>query len=165
MKLEAQVGDVTHAIEVFEDRGRFRATIDGRTYEGDVLCPERGVYTFYIGDRVVEAWVKSLAGTDAVRVRVDYGAADVRIVDPKRRSASADGAGEGRQTLVAPMPGKVVAIVAAAGSAVERGQGVVVVEAMKMQNEVKAPKAGLVTEVRVSVGDTVNAGQALATIE
>ncbi len=63
------------------------------------------------------------------------------------------------------MPGKVVAVLVPAGTAVERGQGVLVVEAMKMQNEVKAAKAGVVAEVRVSVGDTVNAGQVLATID
>ena len=165
MKLEGQIGETTYSLELTEDRGRFRAVVDGRTHEGDLMRPEPGVFTFFIGNRIVEARVQALAGSDAVRVRVGDEALDVRIVDRKHRSASTDASGEGRQSLLAPMPGKVVAILATAGTAVERGQGVLVVEAMKMQNEVKSTKAGVVVEVRVAVGDTVNAGQALAEIE
>lgn len=165
MKLDAQIGDATHAIEIDEANGRFRLTVDGREIEGDVLRPEPGVYTFFVGSRVVEARVGDVAGSDATRVRVGDRSVDVRVIDRKRRMAGGDAGVEGRQTLTAPMPGKVVAVLVPAGTAVERGQGVLVVEAMKMQNEVKAAKAGVVAEVRVSVGDTVNAGQVLATID
>jgi biotin carboxyl carrier protein len=165
MKIDAQIGDATHAVEIDEAAGRFRLVVDGREYEGEVLRPEPGVYTFFVGARVVEARVGALAGSDALRVRVGEATTDVRMVDRKRRAAGGEAGVEGRQTLAAPMPGKVVAILVEAGGEVERGQGVLVVEAMKMQNEVKAPKAGVVAEVRVSVGDTVNAGQALAVID
>jgi biotin carboxyl carrier protein len=63
------------------------------------------------------------------------------------------------------MPGRVVRVLAQAGDKVEANQGIVVIEAMKMQNELKSPKAGVVVEVRVSAGDTVAAGQVLAVIE
>jgi biotin carboxyl carrier protein len=63
------------------------------------------------------------------------------------------------------MPGKVVRILAAAGSSVEAGQGVLVVEAMKMQNELKSPKAGKVQKVLVAEGAAVNAGDVLAIVE
>ena len=72
---------------------------------------------------------------------------------------------EGRQNLVAPMPGKVIRVLVAQGDEVAVGQGVVVVEAMKMQNEIKSPKAGIVVEVRVTAGATVNANQVLAVVE
>ena len=165
MKLEAQIGDVTHAIEIDEDAGRFRLSVDGRVIEGDVLRTEPGVYTFFVGWRVVEARVGPIAGSDASRVQVGDRSVNVRVVDRKHRAAGGEGGAEGRQTLTAPMPGKVVAVLVPVGGAVERGQGVLVVEAMKMQNEVKATKAGVVGEVRVSVGDTVNAGQVLATVD
>jgi biotin carboxyl carrier protein len=63
------------------------------------------------------------------------------------------------------MPGKVVRVLVEVGQQVEAGQGVVVVEAMKMQNELKSPKAGTVTELRAKPGSTVNAGDVLAVIE
>ena len=165
MKLEAQVGDATHAIEIDEEAGRFRLVVDGRKVEGAVLRPEPGVYTFFVGSRVVEARVGDLAGSEATRVQIGDRSVDVRVVDRKHRAAGGDAGVEGRQALVAPMPGKIVAILVEPGGAVERGQGILVVEAMKMQNEVKAAKAGVVAEVRVSVGDTVNAGQLLAVVD
>jgi biotin carboxyl carrier protein len=63
------------------------------------------------------------------------------------------------------MPGKVVRVLVAVGDAVEAGQGVVVVEAMKMQNELKAPRAGTVIAMAAGIGATVTAGEVLATIE
>jgi biotin carboxyl carrier protein len=165
MRLEARVGDATRTIEIDEERGRFRLVVDGREVEGAVLRPQPGVYTFFVGARVVEARVGALPGTDAARVMIGDRSVDVRVVDRKHRSAGGDAGVEGRQTLLAPMPGKVVAILVPAGVAVDRGQGVLVVEAMKMQNEVKASRAGVVAEVRVAVGDTVNAGQLLAVVD
>jgi biotin carboxyl carrier protein len=62
------------------------------------------------------------------------------------------------------MPGKVVRVLVEAGTAVEKGTGIVIVEAMKMQNEMKSPRAGVVLAVNVKQGDTVNAGDVLATV-
>jgi acetyl/propionyl-CoA carboxylase alpha subunit len=167
MKLEIEIGDSTRTIDIDEDAGyagRFRLEIDGRTVEGDVLRPEPGTYTFYVGGRVVEARVSEGIG-DTLSVHVGGDVTEVRVVNRKRRTHGGDAGAEGMQTLVAPMPGKVVAILAGPGTRVERGQGVIVVEAMKMQNEVKAPKEGIVAEVRVNVGDAVTAGQVLAVVE
>ena len=63
------------------------------------------------------------------------------------------------------MPGKLVRVLAAEGAAIKQGEGVLIVEAMKMQNEMKSPKDGIVKEIRVSEGTTVNAGDVLAVIE
>ena len=91
----------------------------------------------------------------------------VTLQDPKRlrHGAGAEGQAGGRATLTSPMPGKVVRLLAAVGDEVAEGQGVLVVEAMKMQNEVQAPKAGKVAAISVSEGQTVNAGESLAIIE
>jgi biotin carboxyl carrier protein len=84
-----------------------------------------------------------------------------------RRSAHAEGAlhGHGQATIVAPMPGRVVRVLAAAGDDVEARQPVIVVEAMKMENELRAPRAGRIKEIVVTPGTSVEAGRVLAVIE
>ena len=90
----------------------------------------------------------------------------VEIFDPRElRARSSAGESQGRQNIAAPMPGKVVRLLVAAGDAVEAGQGLIVVEAMKMQNEMKSPKAGTVVEVKTKDGATVSAGEILIVIE
>ena len=75
------------------------------------------------------------------------------------------GAQHGRQNIAAPMPGKVVRVLVSVGDTVEPGQGLIVVEAMKMQNEMKSPKAGIVAEIKTKDGATVAAGEILIVIE
>ena len=90
----------------------------------------------------------------------------VEIRDPRERTKGAAGAGAaGAQKIVAPMPGKVVRVLVAVGDAVEPGQGLVVVEAMKMQNEMKSQKAGTVARVLCEAGATVAVGDTLIVIE
>ncbi len=72
---------------------------------------------------------------------------------------------EGRQQIVAPMPGKVVRVLVKAGDKVEAGQGLLVVEAMKMQNEIRSPKSGVIERLQVKEGQPVNAGEVLAWVE
>jgi biotin carboxyl carrier protein len=88
------------------------------------------------------------------------------IEDPRslRSRRAASGGTEGPRTLNSPMPGRVIRILAPQGTTVEAKQGILVVEAMKMQNELKSPKSGVVSKILVSEGETVAAGQALATI-
>jgi biotin carboxyl carrier protein len=92
--------------------------------------------------------------------------ADVTIDDPREPRKSGAVAGlEGRQTVTAPMPGKVIRVLVAEGDSVERGQGLVVIEAMKMQNELKSPKAGRVVSIQAGNGAAVGAGEILAIVE
>jgi biotin carboxyl carrier protein len=88
------------------------------------------------------------------------------IEDPRslRSRRAASGGTDGPRTLNSPMPGRVIRILAPQGTTVEAKQGILVVEAMKMQNELKSPRAGVVSKILVSEGETVAAGQALATI-
>ncbi len=85
-----------------------------------------------------------------------------KVIRVLRRAA---GHHHGVAQIVAPMPGKVVRVQVEAGTAVEKGVGVIVVEAMKMQNEMKSPRAGIVVAVNVKPGDTVNAGDVLAVLD
>jgi biotin carboxyl carrier protein len=92
---------------------------------------------------------------------------DISIIDPKRlRSGHTSGVqAHGTAEIVSPMPGKVVRILVEQGAQVEPGDGIVVVEAMKMQNELKSPKAGIVSSINAEEGATVSAGDVLALIE
>jgi biotin carboxyl carrier protein len=91
--------------------------------------------------------------------------AQVRDTRSLRSRRGKDTGSEGVKKIVAPMPGKVVRILAQPGTAVEHGQGVIVIEAMKMQNELKSPKKGIVRKLTVREGAAVEAGQTLAEVE
>ena len=92
-------------------------------------------------------------------------AAELRDPRALRSRRALRGRGEGPKKILSPMPGKVVRVLVAEGAQVEAGAGVVVVEAMKMQNELKSPKQGVVAKLAVSVGAAVNAGDVLAIVE
>jgi biotin carboxyl carrier protein len=79
--------------------------------------------------------------------------------------AESDSQLQGRQRVSVPMPGKVMAVLVSEGDVVEKGQGLVIVEAMKMENEVRSPSAGTVKDIRVKAGDTVVGGAVLVIVE
>ena len=164
MKYEAEIDGRDIAVEIEDRNGRLIARLGQRSYEVEVIRPEAGVYLLLVGDQVFEAraWTDQ---TDVIRVSLRGQVYDARIVDRKHRRTAAEHQLEGQVRLMAPMPGKVVRLLLRQGDKVGAGQGVVVVEAMKMQNEVRSPKAGRVIELRVSQGDTVNANQLLAVVE
>lgn len=164
MKYEAEIDGRKMTVELDERDGRVTARIDQRAYDLQVLRPEQGVYLVFEGDRVFEASVWTIE-PESLRVEIGNRSFDAKIIDRKHRRASAEHGDEGRRQLVAPMPGKVVRVLTKPGDEVKAGQGIVVVEAMKMQNEIKSPKTGRVVEVRVGEGATVNANQVLAVVE
>lgn len=162
MKLGAQIEGNSHEVEIKRDGGRISATVDGREYELEASEPEAGVYLLKHDNRVFEVYV-SPEGI----VNVGGYQLEVKISDPKRlRGARGDAEhGDGNAEIKTAMPGKIVRVLATVGDQVEKGDGVIVVEAMKMQNEMKAPKAGIVKQINAKEGDTVNAGDVLAVIE
>ena len=121
---------------------------------------EPGVYSIV---RQGRSFVARVAGS---RVDIDGRTFEVTLRDPRAMTRrGADAGGSGRQSIKAPMPGKVVRVLVAAGDTVEAGQGLVVVEAMKMQNELKSPKAGTVIKVSAETGATVSPGDVLVIVE
>jgi biotin carboxyl carrier protein len=168
MKLTAELAGEKHNIEISREGTRVSAEIDGRRYELEAREPETGVYLLTFGGNVYECRVGDVAGESAaheVGVRGDIYL--VALSDPKRlRGAAVTGANaSGRVELKASMPGKVARVLVEAGASVEAGDGLVVVEAMKMQNEMKSPKTGTVSEIHVQAGATVNAGDVLIVVE
>lgn len=164
MRYLAEVSGDELSIEVEEQDGRVRVTVAGRDYDLQAASPEAGVFLLFMGDRVYEARV-SEAGPGWLNVKVDGHSFRIRLIDRKQRSPAANHPDDGQQLLAAPMPGKVVRILLRPGDDVAAGQGVVVVEAMKMQNEVKSNKSGKVVDIRVAEGDTVTSDQVLAVVE
>lgn len=168
MKLNAEVGGERRALDVRREDARVSATVDERSYQIEVREPEVGAYLFIAGGRVFECRVNK-AGTAGGGYQVHVGGRsyDIRLSDPKRlRDTKAAGAGaDGRASIVAPMPGKVVRVLVERGAQVEAGDGLVIVEAMKMQNEMKSPKGGTVVEIHAEAGATVNVGEVLIVVE
>lgn len=123
-----------------------------------------GVYSVLLEGRSYEVTVEPAEGSSILAVGGRRFTVDVE--DPRRsRSRAAAAFGEGRRKVTAPMPGKVVRVLVAEGEKVEAGQGIAVVEAMKMQNEMKAPKAGRVAALTAREGAAVTAGEVLAIVE
>jgi biotin carboxyl carrier protein len=132
--------------------------------DAQIVAVEPGVYSVLLDGRSYEARVEQSEG--CVVVFIDGHRFELEIRDPRRWSRQSGQPGvEGRSQVVAPMPGKIVRLLVAEGDTVTAGQGLLVVEAMKMQNEMKAPKAGRVMAFAAREGATVTAGEILAIIE
>ena len=170
MKLEASIRPASQArpaepsemMDVRRAGAKLAAVLAGRAIEADAVEVSPGIYSVLIGGRSYEVYL-SRRGTAIVATAGQHEFI-VEIVDPRAWRRGRGGAieAEGRQEILAPMPGKVVRILAAAGTKVEARQGVLVIEAMKMQNELRSPKSGTVEKLLVREGQTVNSGEVLA---
>jgi biotin carboxyl carrier protein len=149
---------------------KWQVAVDGRAIEIDsgqldeVKQVEPGVFSVLINGASFE--VRLMETPRGMAAEASGCGFAVEVRDPRDMSKSARAAvGSGRQNIAAPMPGKVIRVLVAEGDLVDVGQGLVVVEAMKMQNEMRATHAGRVTEVRANAGQTVGAGETLLVIE
>jgi biotin carboxyl carrier protein len=165
MKLDVTVNARAAQLELVP--GRFKYQVgqvpDRSSFERDYSLVESGpgIFSILIEGRSYQATILAPA-----TIQVNHQVFEVESFDPRElRARSTTGASHGRQNIAAPMPGKVVRLLVAVGDPVEPGQGLIVVEAMKMQNEMKSPKIGIVVEIRTRDGATVAAGEILIVIE
>ena len=168
MKLTAEIAGASHALDLRREGARARAEVDGRAYELEVRETEAGALLLLVGGRVYECRAERVdARGEEWTVDVGGRRFEVSLVDPRRLRAAAAGGAQaaGRAAVKSSMPGKVVRVLVAQGDEVAEGDALVVVEAMKMQNELKSPKAGTVVELKAREGATVNAGDVLAVVE
>lgn len=164
MKLALALNNKEHEIELAIDGARVTGTIDGNPVEANAVQISPGIYSILIAGSAFEVRVEG--APEGLRVNVagrEY-SADIRDPREWRRAGGSALETEGHQKVAAPMPGKVIRLLVKAGDKVEAGNGLLVVEAMKMQNEVRSPKSGTVERLVVSEGQAVTAGETLAVI-
>jgi biotin carboxyl carrier protein len=163
--LRIEIDGVVRTVHARDDDGRVVVELDGRTYRVDAAEGEPGRWLLLVGDQGRSHDVRVRAAADGGwLVVVDGAAVPVR---PAPRATAIDGVRrvDGPVRITAPMPGKVVRVLVAPGAALQARQGLVVVEAMKMENELRAPRAGTVRDVFAREGALVEAGALLVTIE
>jgi biotin carboxyl carrier protein len=165
-KYELVINGARRSVEFtprMDGASRVTFTVDGRLVEADAVRISRGTYSILLGGRSLEITAEETSS--GLLLRANGREFQMEILDPRswRRGRGAGIELEGRQQLIAPMPGKIVRVLVAAGEQVSAGQGLLVIEAMKMQNEIRSPKSGIVEKL-AGEGQTVNAGEILAIV-
>jgi len=166
MKYEIKINGAKRTVEFSpqtKDAGPSKFAVNGRAVEADAVRISPFAFSIILGGQSFELTAE--ASPEGLLIRTTGREFRVEIVDPRswRRRHGEGIELEGRQQLLAPMPGKVVRVLVVAGQKVESGQGLLVIEAMKMQNEVRSPKSGTIEKL-AREGQTVNAGEILAIV-
>jgi biotin carboxyl carrier protein len=163
MTYDVTINGQNYRLELDRAEGRWSCRLDGREIEVDAVLVRADVLSLRIGNKAYEVKCERVAGELHLWVGSARFAAEVR--DPRSLRARLRTADDhGPRKLTAPMPGRVVRVLAREGEEVQAGDGILVVEAMKMQNEIKSPKKGTIRKVLVRQGAAVNAGDVLAIV-
>ena len=166
MKYEIHIAGKTRSVELHRDGARWQISLDGVATDADAIEVAPGIFSILFNGASHEVRV---APNPDGSLTLQDGPNEFRaeVADPRAWRGRKHGAveAEGRQKIVAPMPGKVIRLLVKPGDKVEAGQGILVVEAMKMQNEVKSPKSGTVEKLLAKESQPVNAGDILAWID
>jgi len=164
MIYEVSIDGKNYRLELNRFEGRWLCRLDGREVEVDPVLARPDVLSLRVGNLAYE--IKSERVANDLHLWVGSTRFAVEVRDPRSlRGRAHSGDQRGPRKITAPMPGKVVRVLVREGDEVEAGAGVAVVEAMKMQNEVKSPKKGIVQKILVGEGAAVNAGDVLAIVE
>lgn len=164
MLYDVTIDGKKYGLDLNRADGRWSCRLDGREVEVDAILARPDVLSLRIGNLAYEIKSERVANDLHLWVGSTRFAAEVR--DPRSLRGRAQAADDrGPKKIVAPMPGKVVRLLVKEGDEVELGAGVAVVEAMKMQNEIKSPKKGTVQKIMATEGAAVNAGDVLAIVE
>lgn len=165
MIYQVTVDGKSYRLELEHAAGAWKCLLDGREFAIDAILARRDVLSVIVEGNAYE--IKRECSATDMHLWVGSARHAVEIRDPRSFRSGRRGAGSesGPQKLTAPMPGRVVRVLATESAEVDAGQGLVVVEAMKMQNEIKSPKKGTVKKITVAAGANVNAGDVLAIVE
>jgi biotin carboxyl carrier protein len=166
MTYDVVVDGKTHRLELTKGETTWLCKVDGHHVEVDAALTARDVLSVLVGGDAFEVKrERSLRGD--LHLVIGSARYEIDVQDPRslRNRRAAAGGEAGPQKITAPMPGKIVRVILAEKDEVRAGQGVIVMEAMKMQNEMKSPKDGRVLKILVAEGATVNPGDILAVID
>ena len=166
MKFEIRISGKTRIVELSQEDGHLRILLDGISLDADAVEVVPNTYSIVLAGESHEVQIAPLPDG---RIKLHTGLAEfvAEVADPRAWRGRKHGAleAEGRQPILAPMPGKVIRLLVNEGDNVEAAQGLVVVEAMKMQNEVRSPKSGKIERLLAKEGQAVNAGEILGWVE
>ena len=169
MQYEVEVNGRVRRVAVQRDGGRFTISVDDRAWRVEAALIDAGTLSLIVGGgKSCEVSVAPDAATGLLKVRVGAMPFDVALNTGRRgrrAGSNQDVSASGPQRIVAPMPGKIVRVAVTAGSAVRARQTVVVIEAMKMENELRAGRDGTVGELHAREGASVEAGELLVVIQ
>ncbi len=164
MTYDVSIDGKHYRLELNRADGRWLCKLNGREVDVDAVLARPDVLSLRIGNQAYEVKCERVANEQHFWVGSARFAVEVR--DPRSLRGRARAVDDhGPRKLTAPMPGKVVRVLASEGAEIEAGAGVLVVEAMKMQNELKSPKKGTIQKILVGAGAAVNAGDVLAIVE
>jgi biotin carboxyl carrier protein len=165
MVYEIVVGGKPRRLELEKTAAGWACRVDGQPIRVDALIPRRDVLSLLVDGHSYE--IKREQTASDLHMWVGSTRFAVELRDPRSLVSRQKAAGDekGPRKILAPMPGRIVRLLVAENSEVEVGQGIVVVEAMKMQNEIKSPKKGVVKKIWASPGVAVNPGDVLAIVE
>jgi biotin carboxyl carrier protein len=162
--LDAPAGKTKYVVDLEKEGSSYKIALDGRLVDADVILAAPNAVSVILNGAAFEFHIAPSSGGYTLQTGPSEFHSDVR--DPRAwrgKNAEATEA-EGRQQVLAPMPGKVIRLLVGVGDAVEAGQGLVVVEAMKMQNEIRSPKKGKVERLQAQEGQAVNPGDVLCVV-
>ena len=166
MKYEVLLAGKTRVVELTRQNGAWKISLDGNTLDANAVEVAPNIFSVLLsGDSHQIRIAPRPDGTLTLHTGLaEYHA---EVTDPRSWCGRRQGAVEaaGRQQITAPMPGKVVRLLVKQGDSVEAGQGLLVVEAMKMQNEIRSPKSGKIEKLFAQEGQPVNAGEVLLWVE
>jgi biotin carboxyl carrier protein len=166
VKYEVLLAGKTRVVELTRQNGAWKISLDGNTLDANAVEVAPNIFSVLLsGDSHQIRIAPRVDGTLTLYTGLaEYHA---EVTDPRSWRGRRQGAveAEGRQQITAPMPGKVVRLLVKEGDSVEAGQGLLVVEAMKMQNEIRSPKSGKIEKLFAQEGQPVNAGEVLLWVE
>jgi glutaconyl-CoA/methylmalonyl-CoA decarboxylase subunit gamma len=167
VRLLANIGGTTHVVELDEgnDTGLVRVKVDEREYLIDITSPTPGFYSLVVHGMVFNAFVWSRRGRRDVQIGNWSVGVEVASAQSQRPSAKVAATVTGRQEITAPMSGRVVEVLVQPGQTVQDGERLVIIEAMKMETEIRAVARGQVKDIQVSADMAVEAGQLLLVLE
>lgn len=169
MKFDVQIagtaGNAHRVVELEPEDGRWKISMDGHAVDADVAAIDRHAVSVLLDGH---SYTVQITETPDGMLKLETALEEftAAVADPRawRRRRHGGVEAQGLQPVAAPMPGKVIRVLVGAGDKVEAGQGLIVVEAMKMQNEIRSPKRGTVERLSARAGQTVTAGEVLCVI-
>jgi len=166
VKYEVLLDGKTRVVELAREDGGWKITLDGNLLDANAVEVAPNTFSVLLNGRSHQVRVAPQSD-GSLTLHTDVGEYRAEVTDPRSWRGRRHGAleAEGRQQITAPMPGKVVRLLVTQGDTVEAGQGLMVVEAMKMQNEIRSPKSGKIVKLCAAEGQAVNAGEVLLWVE